>query len=821
MGSELLSSFRTDPRIQNPKENNSSLTWWLQTLEHEDSPNPNLVGGKGAGLQALCRLTANTHIRVPPAVILTTETWWLLGDNDKLSSLITCAVEEIQRQTNRKLGDPQNPLIVSVRSSPIISMPGIMDTLLNIGINETTLPWLSQRVGEKNAFLLYVKLIIGFAEKVFGIEKSLLSAPENLNELNPEELMNLADRIKNKMAKLNHPFPENTNEQLRLAVSTVFGSLYNERAKAYRELFQMPDIMKTACIIQEMVFGLSEGGKSGSGVLVSHTQNNHPVIIFQKGEQGDYVVGDQKSPHTSLEQFEDENIRASLEEVVNLITLNPQSPFFLKPVEIEVTIQDGEVFLLQVRKTSSSPLSYFRWLLGLAREGKISESQAYEAMSQRQLQELLSPTVSLAEKKSPLPIQILSINNLSKTGILVTNLSDIESDPDQSYIFVGHMTKEAFSCLNKLRKSLVAIIVTNLCLGSHTFQALAAFCNQNGIALGLVEGENVEVKNQVFTFDGVNGKLYPGKVPFSRSGLSEEEENTARSWLMKRENYPWASVAGINPDTIQPLIIDNFYNLPHKAQEVAAVNAIFGETEIAIPATIVASPSLEETQESIRQMLKEIIERGNHATIRTVHEPPLLGRAPWLLVSDLNDVEKIFSDPNYSRKYGNYYQAIQPIRECEVPYVIISEIPPGKLNPQLSADHAVFTLTPIDDQIVVQIRPHTPHLRDLEPDDKVLPAENVITVIFEKTSFGYWLPIRQTAGRNVEDEGKRMARAIIDGVGRWLNEEEIAEKMARLNLLFPPNKYITPVLQAQARFSPDPTRISWMKVYGINADSFN
>jgi len=270
-----------------------------------------LLGGKGAGLAEMTKL----GLRVPPGFTITTKTcieFFKAGGRfpEGLWEEVLEHLKRLEEKTGKRFGDPENPLLVSVRSGAPISMPGMMDTVLNLGMNDEVVEGLAKLTGDPRfAYDAYRRFITMFSdvvmhldrhkfEEIFEEEKRREGVKED-PELSVEGLKRVVERQKKLYEELTgSPFPQDPYEQLRLAIAAVFNSWNNPRAKKYREIEGIPDDMGTACNIQMMVFG-NMGWDSGSGVMFTRNPSNGEKGLYGEvlfNAQGEDVVAGIRTP---------------------------------------------------------------------------------------------------------------------------------------------------------------------------------------------------------------------------------------------------------------------------------------------------------------------------------------------------------------------------------------------------------------------------------------------------------------------------------------------------------------------------------------------
>ena len=270
-----------------------------------------LLGGKGAGLAEMTR----AGLPVPPGFTITTQTclqYYALGKKDPpaLSDGIRAAMTELERRTGKGFGDPANPLLVSVRSGARVSMPGMMDTILNLGLNDMTVLGLAELTGnDRFAWDAYRRFVMMFSCVVLGVEKDLFEERiEDLKkrlgvttdpEIGAASWRELAGDFKALVSEhTGREFPQNVHEQLDLAIHAVFDSWNSKRAIDYRRYNKIPDDWGTAVSVVSMVFG-NMGDDSGTGVAFTRDPNTGEKKLFGeylRNAQGEDVVAGIRTP---------------------------------------------------------------------------------------------------------------------------------------------------------------------------------------------------------------------------------------------------------------------------------------------------------------------------------------------------------------------------------------------------------------------------------------------------------------------------------------------------------------------------------------------
>src|SRR5215813_7899917 len=284
---------------------------WVYLFEEGPGDDKSLLGGKGAGL---CEMT-RAGLPVPPGLIVTTEACNAFFENDKnfpdgLWEQVQEGLKKIEEKVGKRFGDPKNPLLVSVRSGAAFSMPGMMDTVLNLGLNEETVQGLAEQTGDLRFALdayrrfasLFGEIVMGVAhgkfERVLDRFKAQTQGGRD-TDLKADHLREIIAAEKQIIMTEQQAIPEDPYEQLRVAIAAVFNSWMGRRAIDYRRINRIPDSLGTAVNVQAMVFG-NMGENSGTGVAFTRNPSTGEKLLY--GEyllkaQGEDVVAGIRTPH--------------------------------------------------------------------------------------------------------------------------------------------------------------------------------------------------------------------------------------------------------------------------------------------------------------------------------------------------------------------------------------------------------------------------------------------------------------------------------------------------------------------------------------------
>ncbi|MCX7355972.1 MAG: pyruvate, phosphate dikinase [Alphaproteobacteria bacterium] len=373
-----------------------------------------LLGGKGANLAEM----SNIGLPVPPGFTISTEvcTWFYANGNKypaELKDQVAAALKSIESSVGAKFGDAENPLLVSVRSGARASMPGMMDTVLNLGLNEKTVEGLAKRSGDPRfAYDSYRRFIQMYADVVleidrYGFEEILEQEKEELGvtldtELDAKALKKLVAAYKAKVAEARgKPFPEDVNEQLWGAIGAVFGSWMNQRAITYRRLHAIPEDWGTAVNVQAMVFG-NMGDDCATGVAFTRNPSTGERLLYGEflvNAQGEDVVAGIRTPQplTNAGKATAGGGRPSMEETLPdafgaLVGVQARLEAHYRDMQdIEFTVQQGKLWMLQTRSGKRTAQAALKIAVDMVKEGVLKEHEALQRLEPGALDQLLHP----------------------------------------------------------------------------------------------------------------------------------------------------------------------------------------------------------------------------------------------------------------------------------------------------------------------------------------------------------------------------------------------------------------------------------------------
>ncbi len=376
-----------------------------------DGKMKDVLGGKGAGLAEMSR----ADLPVPPGFTISTEVCNIYFKNnntvpEEINQQMLEALRTLEERMGQKLGDVHNPLLVSVRSGAKFSMPGMMDTILNLGLNDETVKALEAKANNARfAYDCYRRFIQMYGNVVLDIDKhdfdeifegQKKKAKAKLDtELTAKDLQQVIEIYKKLVQKkTGKPFPQDAMAQLAGARDAVFRSWFNDRAIHYRRMNQIPDDLGTAVNVQAMVFGnLGETSATGVGFTRNPaTGENVFYGEFLENAQGEDVVSGVRTPHPISElKSWNPGVYQQLREITTRLEKH-----YRDVQDFEYTIQDGKLYMLQTRNGKRTGPAAVRIAVDMVQEGLISKEEAVLRVEPQQLDQLLHPVLDPASKKT-------------------------------------------------------------------------------------------------------------------------------------------------------------------------------------------------------------------------------------------------------------------------------------------------------------------------------------------------------------------------------------------------------------------------------------
>ncbi|MCI5787966.1 MAG: pyruvate, phosphate dikinase [Acholeplasmatales bacterium] len=493
----------------------------------------NLLGGKGAGLAEM----TNIGVPIPQGFTITTEACTLYYDSGKtlpdyLIKEVYEAVKSIEKETGKKFGGDHNPLLVSVRSGARVSMPGMMDTILNLGLNDETVDVLAKETGnERFAYDSYRRFILMFTNIAKGhprtdmdkmLEELKSSRGYKLDtEVTAEELKELVNRYKKYYHEtFGEDFPNDPYTQLLEAITAVFRSWDNPRANVYRMMNNIPYSWGTAVNVQSMAFG-NKGETSGTGVAFSRDPGTGEKVVsaeYLPNAQGEDVVAGIRTP------LHIDELKRRMPKVYDqfMETIKLMENHYRDMQDMEFTVEDGKLYFLQTRNGKRTPAAALKIACDLVDEGLITKEEAVLRIDAQSFDKLLLPEFDKKELKNATPIATgLAAGPGAGTGKLAFTAEEAEArhangekvvlvraetSPED---IVGMVASEAILTMRGGMTSHAAVVARGMgkcCVcgcGSAIIDEEAKTVTING---------KVYTAEDTFSIDGSTGNVYLGAI---------------------------------------------------------------------------------------------------------------------------------------------------------------------------------------------------------------------------------------------------------------------------------------------------------------------
>ena len=551
------SSFGKAPDIVKP----------IYFFDETDGRNRMLLGSKGAGLAQMTSL----GLPIPPGFIITTaicERFYEAGRRlpDGLMDEVRKSIMRLESLTGKKFGDCENPLLVSVRSGAPVSMPGMMDTILNLGLNDETVEGLAKQSGNARfAWDTYRRFIQMFGKVVMGVDDRKFESILAHNDLfDPNVLKNIAMSFKSLCEESGRKFPADPYKQLELAIDAVFQSWMGKRAVEYRRQYNiMPHMANgTAVTIVAMVFG-NMGSDSCTGVVFTRDPQTGEKRLYGDylvNAQGEDVVSGKATPkHIDSLVREMPDVYTRLHEVTQKLENH-----YKEPQDVEFTVEKGRLYVLQTRAAKMNAVAAVKTSVDLYREGLISKIAALERIDPEALEQILYRRIDPHIKQKPIAtgvgaspgaasgiavFDVMSAEALGKKGEKVILVRE-DTKPDDVPAFlhsVGILTSRGG------KTSHAAVVARGI------GKPCVVGCSQIEIdtdekSFSINNGKKVVIEGQKITIDGSSGRVYVDEVPTIEPEISSEF----------KELLQWSSeMKGIkiraNADTVEGAVLARKY----------------------------------------------------------------------------------------------------------------------------------------------------------------------------------------------------------------------------------------------------------------------
>jgi pyruvate, orthophosphate dikinase len=517
----------------------------------------NLLGGKGAGLAEM----TNLGLPVPPGFTITTEICERFYEEDErlpddLEPAVKAALARVEKSIGMRFGDASNPLLLSVRSGARVSMPGMMDTILNLGLNDKTVQGLIARTDNARfAYDSYRRLVAMYGDVVLGMKPESKHAPDPFevslskkkrekgydldSELDAESLKQLVEEYKRLIRELTpHRFPDDPWEQLMAACAAVFRSWKNPRAETYRQLNDIPSEWGTAVTVQSMVFG-NMGEDSATGVAFTRDPNTGEPRFFGEylvNAQGEDVVagirtpqpinasGGVGDPSSTLEQ-QMPSVYAELDQVREKLEKH-----YRDMQDIEFTIQKGKLWLLQTRTGKRTATAAVRIAVDMVREKMIDTKEAIMRIQPAQVDQLLHPMLDPNAKRTVIG-KGLPASPGAATGRIVFFADDAEARGKRGERVMLVRTETSPEDVHGMHFA-QGILTTRGGMTSHAAVVARGMGRPCVVGAGemMIDAEHKTImsrgnrlrEDDLITIDGVTGEVMIGEVPTTQAGSSKE-----------------------------------------------------------------------------------------------------------------------------------------------------------------------------------------------------------------------------------------------------------------------------------------------------------
>jgi pyruvate,orthophosphate dikinase len=533
------------------------MTQWVYTFGDGKAEGQagmkNLLGGKGANLAEM----SNLGLPVPPGFTITTEVCTYYYDHgrsypEELKSQVENALNYVGRLTGRTFGDAENPLLVSVRSGARASMPGMMDTVLNLGLNDVTVGALAKGAGdERFAYDSYRRFITMYSNVVLGLEhhhfEEILDEYKDRKgysldtDMTAEDWKAILPRYKNLVEKeLGKPFPQEPQEQLWGAIGAVFGSWMNNRAIKYRELHGIPASWGTAVNVQAMVFG-NMGETSATGVAFTRNPSTGESELYGEfliNAQGEDVVAGIRTPQDITEKAriasgsDKPSMEQAMPEAYNELVriYGILEKHYRDMQDMEFTVEKGKLWMLQTRNGKRTAKAALRIAVELASEGLITQEEAITRVEPAALDQLLHPTIDPKAERKILATG-LPASPGAASGEIVFNSDDAEAAKKAGHKVILVRVETSPEDIHGMHAA-EGILTTRGGMTSHAAvvaRGMGKPCVSGAGSIRVdyaaqtltVAGQTLK-KGDILTIDGSNGQVLLGQVKMLEPELSGE-----------------------------------------------------------------------------------------------------------------------------------------------------------------------------------------------------------------------------------------------------------------------------------------------------------
>ena len=589
-----------------------------------DASLSNLLGGKGANLAEMSKL----GIQVPPGFTITTEACNYFSKNKKLpdglKEEIINYVSNLESLSQKSFGNSESPLLLSVRSGGMISMPGMMDSILNIGLNDDNIQNLAKAFNdERFALDSYRRLIQMYSNVVLGVEMDRFEAViankkrmDNVTsdaDFNVEQLEWIINAYKNTVERFtNSPFPQDPHEQLLGAIEAVFSSWQNKRAITYRKINNIPDSLGTGATIQTMVFG-NLNDKSGTGVAFTRNPSNGSKELYGEyliNAQGEDVVAGIRTPHPikNDDSVEQESLESKFPNAYKEIKeiASKFEKHFKEVQDLEFTIENEKVYLLQTRKAKRTAQASIKIAIDLHNEGITTKEESLIMVDANNITNVLHPQFVQSQEKA-LFTKALNASPGAAVGEIVFDADKAEKEANRGRDVILVRDETSPEDIHGMHSS-VGILTTKGGMTSHAAvvaRGMGKPCvvGAEGLTIDVENktignGERVLTEGDIISIDGSLGEVYIGELE-TEPPRPSDEFNTLMDWCSE---YKRLAVRA-NAETV----LDTEKSLEFGAEGIGLCRTehMFFEGERIIP---MREMIMSESQQGRKRALKKLID---------------------------------------------------------------------------------------------------------------------------------------------------------------------------------------------------------------------
>ena len=589
-----------------------------------DASLSNLLGGKGANLAEMSKL----GIQVPPGFTITTEACNYFSKNKKLPNglkeEIINYVSNLESLSQKSFGNSESPLLLSVRSGGMISMPGMMDSILNIGLNDDNVQNLAKAFNdERFALDSYRRLIQMYSNVVLGVEMDRFEAViankkrmDNVTsdaDFNVEQLEWIINAYKNTVERFtNSPFPQDPHEQLVGAIEAVFSSWQNKRAITYRKINNIPDSLGTGATIQTMVFG-NLNDKSGTGVAFTRNPSNGSKELYGEyliNAQGEDVVAGIRTPHPikNDDSVEQESLESKFPNAYKEIKeiASKLEKHFKEVQDLEFTIENEKVYLLQTRKAKRTAQASIKIAIDLHNEGITTKEESLIMVDANSITNVLHPQFVQSQEKA-LFTKALNASPGAAVGEIVFDADKAEKEANRGRDVILVRDETSPEDIHGMHSS-VGILTTKGGMTSHAAvvaRGMGKPCvvGAEGLTIDVENktignGERVLTEGDIISIDGSLGEVYIGELE-TEPPRPSDEFNTLMDWCSE---YKRLAVRA-NAETV----LDTEKSLEFGAEGIGLCRTehMFFEGERIIP---MREMIMSESQQGRKRALKKLID---------------------------------------------------------------------------------------------------------------------------------------------------------------------------------------------------------------------